>query len=205
MKKVIILLIAAVLSVNLWADEGEYGDELKLTKSQEYAMKKPATRAFGSGSSMRENIATQKAADDARSALAQSLEMAIMRTAKKLSYDKLTFLQADDDGASMLEGGEKTRDFLKTVCQQVLKGTPVVKMDRFYKKKNRMFTIFVCVEYVGGTETMAEETVKEIKGRISEKDRARIDSELDKWENELKNELENQSDEIPFEDEAKES
>ena len=57
------------------------------------------------------------------------------------------------------------------------------------------------MEYSGGVEELAEEAVKELKNRISDKDRARIDSELDKWQKEIENELENQSVDIPAEDE----
>lgn len=201
MKKVIVIFVALILSVNLWADDNDYGSKIKLTDSEAYALKKPATRASGKGTSMRENIARQKAMDDARGALSQSLEMAIMNASKTLSFDIEQYSASDDDGASLYEGGSRSNNLVKTISQNVLKGTPVVKTDKFYKKKNRMYTVFVCVEYSGGVEEMAEEAVKELKNRISDKDRARIDSELDKWQKEIENELENQSADIPVEDE----
>ena len=190
-----------MLSVNVWADDNDYGDKIKLTDSEAYALKKPATRASGKGTSMRENIARQKAMDDARGALSQSLETAIMNASKSLSFDIEQYASSDEDGASVTDGGSRSNQLTKTISQNILKGTPVVKTDKFYKKKNRMYTIFVCVEYSGGVEELAEEAVKELKNRISDKDRARIDSELDKWQKEIENELENQSVDIPAEDE----
>lgn len=205
MKKAILILFAAILSVNVWADNGDYGDKVKLTESESYALKKPATRASGKGTSMRENIARQKAMDDARGALSQSLEMAIMNASKNLSYEIEEFSASDEDGQSLYEGGSRSNTLSKTISQNVLKGTPIVKEDKFYKKQNRMYTVFVCVEYNGSVEDLAEATVKELRNRIPDKDRSRIDSELDKWQKEIENELEKDSTPITTDDDDDEN
>jgi len=189
MRKLMLLLVAVIMGLAVSADDSVYGDKLDLTDSQKYALKKPGTRASGMGQSMRENIARQKAMDNARGALSQSLEMAIMNASKTLSFDIEQYAASDEEGGSVYEGGSRSNSMAKTISQNVLKGTPVVKEDKFYKKKNRMFTIFVCVEYDGTESDLAEEAVKQLKNRISEKDRKRIDDELGKWQDEIEKEL----------------
>lgn len=194
MRKVMMLLVAVIIGMAAYADDSVYGDKQDLTESQKYALKKPATRASGMGQSMRENIARQKAMDNARGALSQALEMAIMNASKTLSFDMEQYAASDEDGESLYEGGSRSNSIVKTICQNVLKGTPIVKEDKFYKKKNRMFTVFVCVEYNGSESDLAEETVKQLKNRISDKDRKRIDEELGKWQEEIEKELAGGSD-----------
>lgn len=189
MKKILLLFVVVVMGMAVYADDSVYGDKEDLTESQKYALKKPATRASGMGQSMRENVARQKAMDNARSALSQALEMAILNASKTLSYDLDGYASSDEDGETMYEGGSKTRSITKTISQNVLKGTPIVKEDKFYNKKNRRFTVFVCVEYQGTESGLAEEAVKQLKNRMSDKDRSRIENELGKWQEEIEKEL----------------
>lgn len=201
MKKVILLLMVAILSVNLHADDSVDGDEIKLTKSEKCAMKKPSTRAYGSGVGKLVNMATSKAAGVARAALAESLEAAVIKSLEILDLDRMVFKTTDDDSAMEYEGGQQTNQEVKTICQQVLKGTNIIETDKFFKKANKMYTVYVCVEFSGNAEDMAEDVVKELKSRVSEKDKARINSEFDKLKKGIVDELENKSVNVPDEDE----
>ncbi|MDE6741644.1 MAG: hypothetical protein K2J58_04870, partial [Muribaculaceae bacterium] len=124
---------------------------------------------------------------------------------KTLSFDIEKYSASDKDGENTSVGGSRSNNLVKSISQNILKGTPIVKTDKFYKKKNKMYTVFVCVEYNGGVEELAEVAVKELKNRISDEDRALIDSELDKWQKEVENELENQSEGMSDENDAEES
>jgi hypothetical protein len=65
-------------------------------------------------------------------------------------------------------------------------------MDKFYNKKKRRYTIYVCLEYNGEVKDMVEKTVKKIRSRIPEQDRKRIDENLEKFEFEIEQELNKQ-------------
>lgn len=48
-------------SHSLYAQEDVYGDEVKLTEAEKYALKEPGKRASGKGVSQRENAAMSRA------------------------------------------------------------------------------------------------------------------------------------------------
>lgn len=201
MKKLILLALAVIVSVSVClADDNPRGSSQKLSDAESYALKKP-TRASGEGVSRKNNVAKQKAADAARSELSQSLEAAILAASKSLSYDLEAYGATDNDGDYKYEGGSRSNALTKMISQNVLKGTPIVKEDIFYNKKNKLYTVVVCVEYNGTIEDMVEDTVQELKSRLSDKDKARVDSELDKWERELTKELDGESSSTNVDDE----
>ena len=101
----------------------------------------------------------------------------------------------DDEGAEDMathtEAGEKQSTLLKSIANEVIQNTVEVKMDKYYNKKKRRYTIYVCLEYDGDVKDMVENTVKKIRSRIPEKDRKRIDEHLEKFEFEIEQELNN--------------
>lgn len=189
MKKIILIFIAVMCSIVAWSDDDERGGKVKLTDAEAYALKKPITRASGEGQSSRPNLARQYAADDARSALSQALESALLRASKNTDSDLSQYLGSDDDAENLYETESRKNNLAKEICQNVLKGTPIVKMDKFYNKKNKRYTVIVCVEYIGDPSDMAKETVKNLKNRLSDDDKKKFESDLDKVEMELEKEL----------------
>lgn len=188
MRKVLLVLISISCSLIAWSDNGR-GSKDKLTEAESYALKKPATRAFGEGQSPRPNLARQYAVDDARKSLSEVLEIALLRAAKNIDQDLAKFIGSDDGGENLYETNESKDNLTKVICQNVIKGTPIVKMDRFYNKKNKMYSVVVCVEYIGEPADMAKETVKNLKDRLSDNDKIKIESNLDMLEKGIEKEL----------------
>ncbi len=87
MKKLFLIVLVAFSTLLACAQKEERGSSVKLSDAEAYALKKPTTRASGEGRSPRPNLARQYAVDDARGALSQALEMAILNASKTLSSD----------------------------------------------------------------------------------------------------------------------
>ena len=86
------------------------------------------------------------------------------------------------------DGGQKQSTFAQSVAQQVIANTNVVKTQTFRAKNNR-YTVFVCLEYNGEVSELAANIAQQVKQRVSDKERNRIESDLQKFEEEVKFEL----------------
>ena len=87
------------------------------------------------------------------------------------------------------EGGEKSSSMLKSVANEVIQNTTVVKTDKFYNNKRHRYTIYVCLEYNGDVKELVEQTVKKIRQRVPQDARKRIEENMEKFEFEIEQEL----------------
>lgn len=170
MEKICLLLIFIMIAPLSWAkDDNPYGKKEDLSPAQEYAMEKPATRAYGVGTAKRENLALQLAATNARTELAQKMEVAVLRAS-----------EGDDSAGEKVENdnkGDEFFDHLKSICQRVLRETHITKIDKYYNKENRKYTIIACLEYQGESRDLVKELVNELRNIIPLEDRSKFDSE----------------------------
>lgn len=183
-------------------DDDDRGSKVDLTDSEKYALKKPAKRSSGKGQSFKETSARMQARLAARGNFAEALRAAVVSAAKNVYGENQQIITdeyaKDDEGAEDMathtEAGEKQSTLLKSIANEVIQNTVEVKMDKYYNKKKRRYTIYVCMEYDGEVKDMVENTVKKIRSRIPEKDRKRIDEHLEKFEFEIEQELNKQGD-----------
>lgn len=182
------------------SDDDDRGDKVDLTDAEKYAMKEPAKRKSGKGQSFKETSARMQARLAARGNFAESLSAAVVSAAKNVYGENQQIITddyvKDDEESNELathnEAGEKQSTLLKSIANEVIQNTVEVKMDKFYNKKKRRYTIYVCLEYNGEVKDMVEKTVKKIRSRIPEQDRKRIDENLEKFEFEIEQELNKQ-------------
>lgn len=80
---------------------------------------------------------------------------------------------------------------IKSVSKQVIENTQVVKTNKFYNKKTRKYTVFVCLEYNGDIAKLSKEIANKVSQKISDKQRMKIDFELENFEKEIEKELGN--------------
>ena len=80
---------------------------------------------------------------------------------------------------------------IKSVSKQVIENTQVVKTNKFYNKKTRKYTVFVCLEYNGDIAKLSKEIANKVSQKISDEQRMKIDFELENFEKEIEKELGN--------------
>lgn len=184
-----VLMEGTVQTVN--AQEDVYGKEMKLTEAESYALKKPGTRAAGKGVSSRESVAVQVARAQARAAFAEAISSAVNSALKISGFDVSQYAGDDEEGHEVSDGAEKTNTMIKSVSKQVIENTQVVKTNKFYNKKTRKYTVFVCLEYNGDIAKLSKEIANKVSQKISDEQRMKIDFELENFEKEIEKELGN--------------
>lgn len=188
-----VLMAGTVQTVN--AQEDVYGKEMKLTEAESYALKKPGTRAAGKGVSSRESVAVQVARTQARAAFAEAISSAVNSALKISGFDVSQYAGDDEEGHEVSDGAEKTNTMIKSVSKQVIENTQVVKTNKFYNKKTRKYTVFVCLEYNGDIAKLSKEIANKVSQKISDEQRMKIDFELENFEKEIEKELGNNTEE----------
>lgn len=184
-----VLMAGTVQTVN--AQEDVYGKEMKLTEAESYALKKPGTRAAGKGVSSRESVAVQVARAQARAAFAEAISSAVNSALKISGFDVSQYAGDDEEGHEVSDGAEKTNTMIKSVPKQVIENTQVVKTNKFFNKKTRKYTVFVCLEYNGDIAKLSKEVANKVSQKISDEQRMKIDFELENFEKEIEKELGN--------------
>lgn len=170
-----------------------YGQETALTSSEEYALLSPGKRASGRGSSWDESTAQQLAEMEARRAFSEGIDAAILSACKRSGIDIQQYSGDNNTGSSVNDGGIKTNTLTKSISQNIVSNTSVVKKNRFYNNNNRIYTIFVCLEYNGEVQQIAKEATKQIMQRVADEDRLKIENELNEFEQEITKELKNKN------------
>lgn len=182
-------------------DDNPDGKEIKLTAAEEYALKEPGKRAAGKGVSARESMAQQLAEMNARRQFSDALSAAILSACKEFGLQFTQYAGDDEEGMNIADEGSKATTLVKSISENVIKNTTVVKKNKFFKKKNRRYTIYVCLEYNGSVAEMAEEAAKSLKQKVSGDDRAKLEREMKDFEAEIEKQLKKQNQDEDEEDE----
>lgn len=185
-------------------DDNPDGKEIKLTAAEEYALKEPGKRAAGKGVSARESMAQQLAEMNARRQFSDALSAAILSACKEFGLQFTQYAGDDEEGMNIADEGSKATTLVKSISENVIKNTTVVKKNKFFKKKNRRYTIYVCLEYNGSVAEMAEEATKSLKQKVSGDDRAKLEREMKDFEAEIEKQLKKQNQDEDEEDENEE-
>lgn len=185
------------VSIESYVYQDDRGKKVDLTDAEKYALKKPAKRAAGKGISRNETNAEMKARTAARGKFAENIRAAVVSATKTIfhesnSYVEDEIIEGEEENYSSgthTEGGEKSSSMLKSVANEVIQNTTVVKTDKFYNNKRHRYTIYVCLEYNGDVKELVEQTVKKIRQRVPQDARKRIEENMEKFEFEIEQEL----------------
>lgn len=162
--------------------------EEQLTDVELYAQESPATRSAGVGRAFTESAAEQFARNDARAKFAEAIESAVL-SAVKTVYGEIEEFAADmENSESAKDGGQKQNSLQKTVANQTVSNTVVAKKQKFREQNNR-YVIYVCLEYSGDVAELTSNIAENVKKRVSDKSRKRIEQDLQKFEDEIALEL----------------
>lgn len=168
--------------------ENPYGAEVFQTEVEKYAEALPGKRAYGKGVSFSESAARQLAELDARAQFSRSLDAAITSAAKVVGFDISKYAGGNNEGMSNTDGGQQQNTLAESISSNIIANTNVVKQNKFYGK-DRKYTIFVCLEYNGSVADIAKTAAQQVKQRISDVDREKIQKENVKFEQEIEKKL----------------
>lgn len=170
--------------------ENPDGREIGLTRSQALEFQAKGKRASGKGVSFDESTARRLAELDARAIFSNALNAAIVSAAEKADVKITQYAGGNNDGMSNKDGGEKINTFDSSISANIVRNMSAIMMDKFFGK-DRQYTIYVCLEYQGSPSDIANEVTEQVKQRVSDADREKIQRELDSFRKEIENKLKN--------------
>lgn len=134
----------------------------------------PFKRAYGTGQHFKEATAKNIAELQARAMFARKIESAILSATEDMGISLEKYAADDQSGRSVTDQSGEGNDLAMSIAQQVVRNTHTIKTTR-YIKSNNQFTVFVCMEYAGDENTLAGQIEQNVKDRISQDDRAKIE------------------------------
>ncbi len=167
------------------SQSGDDFDEVPNTPAEEYAALSPATRAASSFQSGREFLAAQGAATNARAELSNKLTAAIVAASEIFGIDFSKYAGTDEEGQNVTDTETKATVFVSSISKNVLNGSAVVKQNKYFNKKNKLYKVYACVEYGGTVSEMVDQAVKQLKQKVSDEDRVKIEYRQEEFEKKI--------------------
>ena len=172
-------------------DDDDRGEEVKKTKSELYAEKMPEKRSAGKGVAPKETMARQLARLDARANFAEAISSSVISASKETDCDLTQYAGDDEEGMSVDDAGGRAKTFKQSITEEVIRNTVEVMKNTFFNKRTHKYTVYVCLEYNGEVSNLIDQVVKKVRQKVSDKDRRRIEANLDQFEQEIEKKLKN--------------
>lgn len=140
----------------------------------------PFNRAYGNGQHFKEASARNIAELQARGMFARKIEAAILSATEDMGVSLSKYAADEQSGQSVTDQSGEANDLAMSIAQQVMRNTHTIKTSR-YMLPNKQFNIYVCLEYIGGENEMAQEIERGVKDKISKEDREKIERRHDQF------------------------
>lgn len=92
------------------------------------------------------------------------------------------------DGATVRDEGANQNEMQLSIAESVIKNAVVIKTTQ-YMMPDGSYQVFVCLEYREGVEKLADEIAEQVKQRVSDEDRMKMQYEFEKFRERIEEEL----------------
>lgn len=170
------------------ASDGEVA--VKVDQCIELQEKAPERREWGEGTDYTMTDASAYALASARAKYAFKLESAVEAGT---SHSAQKFNKASSNGENGGLVSDRTgldKNFYSVVTQQIVKNTVVIKTSP-YKQKDGQYHVYVCIEYRGTLEDMAESIASKVNEQLSDEEKMRIQFDYQQFKKEIEEQLKN--------------
>ena len=150
------------------------GDALPEEPCIALAEEAPAIRKYGNGQHFKESTARNLAESQARASFARSIAAAVKTATEEIGVSLDKYAGDNTDGRSVSDQSGEANDFVMSIASEIVKNTHPIKTTR-YLKSNNQYNIYVCLEYMGTENQMAEQIEDSLKDKISPEDRAKLE------------------------------
>lgn len=161
-----------------------YGKAVAAEPCIELYEQAPYVRAYGEGQHFKEMTARNIAELQANAMYARKIEKAVISATEDLGISLSKYAADDKSGRSVTDQSGESNDLAASISQQVVRNAHVIKTSRYYNKNNQ-FTVFVCLEYGGDENALIDQIEQKVKDRISDEDRAKIESRHDEFKDKV--------------------
>ena len=136
---------------------------------------KPALRSVGSGTNFKEAFAKQTANAQALAEYATKISAAVEAACEEVGVSLDQYAGDDATGKSVSDQSSEGGNLASFVAKQTVRNTTIIKTER-YVKSNNQYLVYVCVEYSGDLSELIRETEENLKEKISEADRQKLEA-----------------------------
>lgn len=165
---------------------------MEKSEQQKLAEAKPACRTWGEATQFNQSFAKTYAEGQARAEFARKLAT-MVQTASRQATDGADI--AHSDGENSYQGhdqGVTSNAFAQQVADGMVSGLMVISTDT-YKFKDGQYHVFVCMEWQGSVDKMAQEMTqnyrKRVEQQVSDKDRAKMEVRYEEFKKSIEEQL----------------
>ena len=179
----VVFAFISILFVGCKSSSPVVSDELtpvKVDKCIELQKQLPERRAWGVGRSSYEQTAKNFAISAAEASFARMLEVAV-------ELGTSNFIQIYGNTSSEDETA-LSKDFFSVVARQIVKSTKEIDYSP-YKQKDGKFYTYVCIEYNGTIDEMAESVTSKVNNQLSDEEKLKIQFDYQQYKKEIEEQL----------------
>ena len=194
MKKIIVLFASiALLCASCSSSKASIeGKKMEKSEQQKLAEAKPAVRAWGEATQFNQSFAKTYAEGQARAEFARKLAT-LVQTASRQATDGADIAHSDGENSSQgHDQGITSNAFAQQVADGLVSGLTVISTDT-YKLKDGQYHVFVCMEWQGSVDKMAQEMTKNYRRRVeqqvSDEDRAKMEVRYEEFRKSIEEQL----------------
>lgn len=195
MKKLLTLLIATVALFSTSCSSSKTsieGKKMEKSEQQKLAEAKPACRTWGEATQFNQSFAKTYAEGQARAEFARKLAT-MVQTASRQATDGADIAHSDGENSSQgHDQGITSNAFAQQVADGMVSGLAVISSDT-YKLKDGQYHVYVCMEWQGSVDKMAQEMTqnfrKRVEQQVSDQDRAKMEIRYEEFKNSIEEQL----------------
>lgn len=194
MKKLLafILVLTAICSSCSSSKASIEGKKMEKSEQQKLAEAKPACRTWGEATQFNQSFAKTYAEGQARAEFARKLA-SMVQTASRQATDGADLAHSDGENSSQgHDQGITSNAFAQQVADGMVSGLAVISSDT-YKLKDGQYHVYVCMEWQGSVDKMAQEMTqnyrKRVERQVSDQDRAKMEVRYEEFKKSIEEQL----------------
>lgn len=168
------------------------GKKMEKSEQQKLAEAKPACRTWGEATQFNQSFAKTYAEGQARAEFARKLAT-LVQTASRQATDGADLAHSDGENSSQgHDQGITSNAFAQQVADGMVSGLVVISSDT-YKLKDGQYHVYVCMEWQGSVDKMAQEMTqnyrKRVEQQVSDQDRAKMEVRYEEFKKSIEEQL----------------
>lgn len=194
MKKLVFLFVSlALICTSCSSSKASIeGKKMEKSEQQKMAEAKPAVRSWGEATQFNQSFAKTYAEGQARAEFARKLA-SVVETASRQATDGADIAHSDGENSSQgHDQGIISNAFAQQVADGMINGLTVISTDT-YKLNDGQYHVFVCMEWQGNVDQLAQEMTKNYRKRVeqqvSDEDRAKMEVRYEEFRKSVEEQL----------------
>lgn len=168
------------------------GKKMEKSEQQKLAEAKPACRTWGEATQFNQSFAKTYAEGQARAEFARKLAT-LVQTASRQATDGADIAHSDGENSSQgHDQGITSNAFAQQVADGMVSGLSTISADT-YKLKDGQYHVFVCMEWQGSVDKMAQEMTqnyrKRVEQQVFDQDRAKMEVRYEEFKKSIEEQL----------------